>query len=226
MLKHLFFIGCLLLGAFPRTSHAQGAYRFEGTIVDANTQRPLAGEVTVYGTITPDAMSHLFTGRNGGFTVWGETPGPYRFVVSALAYVSQEVPQSAVAGTPTNFTVRLVPQEVGAKMPLNTIRFRQSKAELLPESYPELDRLVAVLNANPALEIELNGHTDNQGDPAKNLLLSEQRVQTVVAFLTRQGIAATRLRSKGFGGTQPIAPNDVETNRAQNRRVELEILKR
>jgi len=215
----------LLLLVAALLGRAQDKYRFDGTIVDANTGRTLSAVVEIFGA-TPEATSRLTTSRNGVFSMFAQTAGPYRFVVSSPAYATQELSLSGTAGTPYVFTVRLVPLEVGSKVPLNSIRFKQSKAELLPESYEELDRLLAVMEANPSLEIQLNGHTDNQGDPAKNQVLSEQRVQTVVAFLTRRGIKPERLRGKGFGGSQPIASNDQEATRRLNRRVEFEILKR
>lgn len=220
-------MGGLLLGVAPLVGHAQGAFRFEGTVIDSTTQRTLAAEIVVYGTVVPGEMSRMQTSRLGVFTMQAETAGPYRFVVEAPAYARREVKLTAPApGTPVNFTVRLRPLGVGALVGLRTIRFKKTKPELLPESYPELLRLVAVLNANPQLEIKLLGHTDNVGDPAKNQILSEQRIQTVMTYLQRAGIAAARLSGQGFGGTKPIAPNDQEATRQLNRRVEFEIVKR
>lgn len=217
----------LLLATGLSAQAQQGSFRFEGTIIDSTTQRTLAAEIVVYGSIVPGEMSRLQTGRLGVFTVMAETAGPYRFVVEAPAYARREVKLTAPApGTPVNFTVRLRPLDVGAVVGLQTIRFKKTKPELLPESYPELLRLVAIMNANPKLEIKLLGHTDNVGDPAKNQTLSEQRVQTVLTYLSRAGISATRLSGQGFGGTKPIASNDQEATRQLNRRVEFEIVKR
>ncbi|MBF9223952.1 OmpA family protein [Hymenobacter ruricola] len=112
---------------------------------------------------------------------------------------------------------------------LNNLFFVRGKAELLPASYPELNRLAQTLAEHPGLEIRLDGHTDNTGDakdPKPNQLLSEQRSQAVKAYLVRQKIAAARLSTRGYGGLRPVAPNDTEANKARNRRVEFVIVKR
>ncbi len=203
---------------------AQGAYGFAGTIRNAKTQRPVVAEVLIYGA-SPDRLGKLQTDRTGTFTMTAETPGPYRFVVAAMGYVPQEVVLSSTAGTPAAFTVQLVPLGVGATVTLNSIRFAQGKAALLPESFAELNRLAALLLANPELEIQVNGHTDNQGDATQNQLLSEHRVRAVQEFLVGKGVAAGQLRGKGFGGAVPIASNDQEPTRRLNRRVEFEIVR-
>jgi outer membrane protein OmpA-like peptidoglycan-associated protein len=108
---------------------------------------------------------------------------------------------------------------------LNNIFFVQSKAEILPESQPELERLLKLLNENATLEIELGGHTDNQGSSAANLKLSEDRALAIVNYLLEHGINKKRLTSKGYGGTKPIASNASVDTRQKNRRVEITIMK-
>lgn len=81
--------------------------------------------------------------------------------------------------------------------------------------------VVKLLQANPALRLAVEGHTDNAGTPAHNQQLSEARAQAVVTALAAQGIATGRLQSAGFGQTKPLADNATEAGRAQNRRVEL-----
>ena len=81
----------------------------------------------------------------------------------------------------------------------------------------------------PGLAIRLDGHTDNTGDdkdPKPNQELSEQRVAAVKAYLVKHGVAESRLSTQGYGGSRPVAPNDTEAHKAQNRRVEFVILKR
>lgn len=107
---------------------------------------------------------------------------------------------------------------------LKAVQFVQSKAELLPDAQPALDQLLTFLRENPAIRIELAGHTDNQGDFDENLALSKQRVEVVKAHLVRNGIAEDRIVSRGYGSTRPIAGNNSEATRRLNRRVELIIL--
>lgn len=105
---------------------------------------------------------------------------------------------------------------------LRNILFDTGKATLRPESAAELALVVEVLKADPALRLEVQGHTDNTGTAAANLTLSQQRAAAVRDYLvTTGGIAAARLTSAGFGDTKPVAPNDTDAGRALNRRVEL-----
>lgn len=100
------------------------------------------------------------------------------------------------------------------------IQFDLGKATLREESYPILDEVTDYMKANAGVKMEVQGHTCNLGTAAFNLKLSDQRANTVRDYLVKNGVAADRLTAKGYGLTQPIAPNDKEENRAKNRRVE------
>jgi OmpA-OmpF porin, OOP family len=120
---------------------------------------------------------------------------------------------------------KLQPIEVGASVNLKSVLFELGTTELLEESYSELNVVVDFLNANPRVEIILEGHTDNRGDRVKNLLLSQQRVDKIKAYLVSKGINGKRIRGKGYGGSRPVATSDSEEARKLNRRVEFRILK-
>lgn len=107
---------------------------------------------------------------------------------------------------------------------LKKLYFVQSEATLLPESLPEIERLVTFLKDNPSDRILLNGHTDNQGDYNLNLQLSRDRAEAVKQMLVENGISITRIETKGYGSTRPVASNANDLTRRLNRRVELEIL--
>ena len=115
--------------------------------------------------------------------------------------------------------------EPGQKVVLKDIFFEFDRAELMPRSFVELHKLLKLLKDNPKLTIEIIGHTDDQGTGEYNIDLSRQRALAVFAFLTKQGIASKRLRVKGAGEMQPIASNETEEGRAQNRRVEFLVLR-
>ncbi|MEO6227813.1 MAG: OmpA family protein [Thermomonas sp.] len=104
---------------------------------------------------------------------------------------------------------------------LDGINFDFSSAKLRAESEPLLKQVAGMLNAHPDWSMTLEGHTDNIGGAAYNKTLSEQRAASVVAYLVAQGLAAERLQSAGFGMDKPVASNDGEAGRAQNRRVEI-----
>lgn len=105
------------------------------------------------------------------------------------------------------------------------ILFEHSSADLLPDSEPVLDRLANLLKDRPEIRIEIHGHTDDTGTPAQNQKLSEARTRSVIVSLISRGISAERLSSKGFGESNPVAPNNTEAGRAQNRRVEIKIIR-
>ena len=116
-----------------------------------------------------------------------------------------------------------LPPVAEKKILLNNVFFVRGKPQLLPGSFPELNRLAQTLAENPTLQVRLDGHTDNVGDdkdPRLNQVLSEQRVATVKAYLVKHGIAVARLSTQGYGGSRPVAPNDTEAHKRQNRRVE------
>ena len=123
------------------------------------------------------------------------------------------------------YTPPLVVAPVGKATQLQALQFVQSEAELLPTAQPALEQLLAFMRDHPTAEIELAGHTDNQGDFDKNLLLSKQRVDVVKDYLVKNGIAATRIATRGFGPTRPIASNNREATRQLNRRVEMTVVK-
>ncbi len=107
---------------------------------------------------------------------------------------------------------------------LDKIFFQPDKYVLLPTSYEELNKLHGFLTENPTVSIQINGHTDITNLPDYNQVLSENRAKAVKTYLIRKGISEKRIKTKGFGETQPVATNETEEGKQQNRRVEFEIL--
>ena len=112
----------------------------------------------------------------------------------------------------------------GSVITLDHVLFHRGTANIISGSEKELDLVVEVMNDNPDIKILLKGHTDNTGDPVKNVQLSEERVKTVKKYIVDQGISPYRVSGKGYGGNQPIASNETEETRKLNRRVEFEVL--
>lgn len=100
------------------------------------------------------------------------------------------------------------------------IRFESGKAELSADSAGLLDRLTETASRCPAANIEIAGHTDADGDAAQNQALSERRAQAVADYLARGGLPANRFSAVGYGSGQPIAGNETEEGKAQNRRID------
>ena len=101
------------------------------------------------------------------------------------------------------------------------ILFDTDSDHLRDESKPTLDSLIAAAKAQPTWSFGIEGHTDNVGGDAHNQALSEKRAASVKAYLVAAGVAAGRLTTQGFGATKPVASNDTELGRSQNRRVEI-----
>jgi len=120
----------------------------------------------------------------------------------------------------------LKPLEVGSKIDLNTIYFRQSTPIIMEHSLPELGYLSEILIDNDNLVISIEGHTDNQGGQKELQFLSEKRAEVIKTYLVRQkGINAKRIQTIGMGSTQAINDNSTEEKRKQNRRVEIKVIK-
>lgn len=100
------------------------------------------------------------------------------------------------------------------------IRFETGQAKIDPDSVGLLDRLVETALRCPAANLEIAGHTDSAGDDAANKTLSEKRAQAVADYLMRAGLPLERLTAVGYGSSQPIASNDTDEGKAQNRRIE------
>ncbi len=121
-------------------------------------------------------------------------------------------------------SVKPVEPPVSEVITLNgNVLFAYNQSELMPEARSELDSLMAKLQNTDVVSVRVVGHTDSQGSDAYNQKLSERRASSVAAYLLSQGLAPNKLTSEGRGESQPVADNDTEEGRAQNRRVELHI---
>lgn len=103
---------------------------------------------------------------------------------------------------------------------LEGVVFASGKAEISPESEAILTKALNTLKAYPGIEITIEGYTDNTGSRSFNMRLSQKRAEAVMQWLIDRGIAPERLTAEGQGPDNPIAPNDTEEGRAQNRRIE------
>lgn len=182
-------------------------------VVDASTYESISASV-ITSSDTLTNVSGLFpVDRLRGFEVEVKSMGflPKRFIIDSTF-------------RPGENTIALSSVAKGNTIQLNHVLFHRGTADLVSGSEDELDLVVEVLNDNPDIKILLKGHTDNTGDPVKNVRLSEARVKTVKEYILSQGISPYRVRGKGFGGNQPTASNASEATRKLNRRVEFEVV--
>jgi outer membrane protein OmpA-like peptidoglycan-associated protein len=120
--------------------------------------------------------------------------------------------------------LKLQPLSKDANLTLKDIYFESNSSTLSESSFPELDRVISLMNDYPSMKIEIAAHTDDVGSGAYNVQLSNFRAKSVVDYIAQNNITIVRLISKGYGEGKPVVSNSTEENRAKNRRVELKIL--
>jgi OmpA-OmpF porin, OOP family len=121
--------------------------------------------------------------------------------------------------------IKVAPIQENITITLNNVFFDFDKAVLKPESFPELDRIVKVMQERTGLQIEISGHTDAVGTEEYNLGLSERRARAVVKYVTDKGIGKDRINTIYLGEAKPIDTNATTEGRRKNRRVEFKIVK-
>jgi outer membrane protein OmpA-like peptidoglycan-associated protein len=131
---------------------------------------------------------------------------------------------TAEVGKPKQLDIEVKPVKKGGAYRIHDINFESNSWDLTEQCMNILTEFGAYLRENNSLKVAIHGHTDNVGNDGENLKLSENRAKAVYSFLTTLNIEASRLSYKGFGETKPLAGNDSEAGRAQNRRTEFVIL--
>ena len=141
---------------------------------------------------------------------WRPTPRP---VVAAVAPAVPADPAEPSAPAPA-------PVQAPEGLVLEGILFETGSATIDPASNPRLDRVVEYMTHMVGVRIRIAGHTDNVGNAQRNRALSQTRAEAVQAYLVAHGVDAARVEAVGYGDTQPVASNDSEAGRQQNRRIE------
>jgi outer membrane protein OmpA-like peptidoglycan-associated protein/tetratricopeptide (TPR) repeat protein len=199
----------------------------KGKVFDKKTNAGLPSAVELSSVKTGNIISKIQTDEDGNYLVTLPVGKDYAFNVTRQGYLFYSDNFSLLDNKiDSAFTVNipLQPIEKGATIVLKNIFFETGKFELQNQSKSELDKLVTLLNDNPNLKIQIDGHTDNVGQEKDNLLLSTNRAKSVVGYLLNKSISPQRLSYKGFGSTKPVADNATENGKALNRRTELSII--
>lgn len=200
----------------------------KGTVYDASTNTPIAAEVELIDLKTNKIQSLLRSDKvNGQYLVVLNEGSHYGLFVSKQGYLFKSHSfdfETIKTFDPLNLDVYLEPIKQGSSITLNNIFFETGKYKLEKKSAAELDKLVFFLNQNFNLKVEISGHTDNVGQKQNNITLSTKRAESVFDYLVENGIDPNRIRYKGYGDSQPVAPNESEETRQLNRRIECKIL--
>ena len=199
----------------------------KGTVTDAATRQPLEATIELVDNASNQVIASFHSNAtSGNYLVSLPSGTNYGIVVRQEGYLFHSENFDLPAGAAYAEVVKDIPLkklEVGVIIVLNNIFFDTGKAILRPESTAELERLQALLAAQPAIRLEMAGHTDNVGKPAANQDLSQRRAQAVVGYLTAHGIAADRLTAAGYGDTRPVTSNATPAGRQLNRRTEFKV---
>lgn len=202
-----------------------------GNVYNAKTKQPLSAEL-IYQTLPDgaDAGNGVSSPVDGSFKIVLPYDKNYSIRASADKFfaISENLNLDSLikAGyKEIHKDLYLAPIEIGQVFRLNNVFFDFDKFNLRPESYVELDRVVKFLNDYPNVEIEMSAHTDSKGSDQYNFTLSDNRARSVMEYILSKGIAASRIISKGYGETMPVATNETDEGRQLNRRVEFKILK-
>jgi outer membrane protein OmpA-like peptidoglycan-associated protein/tetratricopeptide (TPR) repeat protein len=201
----------------------------KGQVFDKKTTKGLPSAVELIDLSGKQLITKVQTDEQGNYLITLPVGKDYAFNVNRRGYLFYSDNYSLSVASPDSIyqkNIPLQPIEVNASIVLRNIFFDVNKFVLNPQSQVELDKLVQLLAENPTVRIQISGHTDNTGKPADNLLLSNNRAKAVINYLVQKGIAAQRLTAKGFGETQPMAPNTTEEGKAQNRRTEAKVISR
>ncbi len=198
-----------------------------GRTLNAKTKEPLSADILFEDLVANKEVGEAISDpKTGAFRVTLSKGKNYGIRAAAKGFIS--VNENVELMSINQYTeiekdLFLVPIEVGETIQLNNVFFEQGRPVLKSQSFPELDRLVEIMQENPSIEIELAGHTDNVGNKDALMKLSQDRVQAVKTYLEKKGIRKDRIDGTGYGATQPLAPNNTEANRQRNRRVEVRI---
>lgn len=205
-----------------------------GLIVDCGTKAPLKGATVSIRNASNAELFSLVTGDDGTYSFTIDEYQQLKAIASAADYQSGELkfnrPANAEDITMRNADLCLEPIVIEKPIVVNNIYYDFNKADLREDSYPELDKLVTMFEANPNIKVEISAHTDSKGTDAYNMRLSDARAKSVVDYLVKKGVPAERLISKGYGASQPIEPNvnddgsDNPEGRQMNRRTEFKVV--
>lgn len=200
----------------------------KGVVLDAATLKPIKAKIELIDNSKNEVVAVFESNKSSGkYLITLPSGKNYGISVSAEGYLFHsenfDIPATAVY---REVEKRILLQRpiIGSEIKLNNIFFETAKSDLGKESIFELTKLYQLLLDYPSIQIEISGHTDNIGTEEFNVDLSTKRAKAVVDFLVSKGISSNRLIFKGYGFSRPIATNDTEDGRKQNRRSEIKIL--
>jgi outer membrane protein OmpA-like peptidoglycan-associated protein len=204
----------------------------EGKVINAATREPIAARIT-YQSLPYGNRIGVINNSSYSFPMFDNEK--YTIIVEAQGFAQAKYMLDPAQANGEKKVIKDIElsngteakpatHNVGHVMRLNNLIFEVGNAKIDPESYPELDILVNMMQENPTMVIQLEGHTDYVGIASDNLKLSQRRVESVKSYMITKGVAKNRLKTKAFGGAQPLSRDNTPEAHRLNRRVEVRIL--
>ena len=235
MKQFIFLIFLLCLYSTARSQESDTLIYAQGNIISATTKEAVVSKIS-YKSLPYGSKAGFLSGSTFKFPLFDNekyeltvvAPGyaPSKYMLDpAEANSERKVIKDIELGLPVS-AVKVAEEThtVGKIMRLDNLIFNAGTSKIESSSFEELDHVLKMLKDNPKMIIQLEGHTDFQGSPTANMKLSQDRVDAVKNYLTSKGASKSSIKTKAFGGTQPISRENTEEAHKLNRRVELRVL--
>lgn len=204
----------------------------EGRVINAQTKELISARITYQslpygnriGVINNSTYSFpIFDGEKYSIIVEASGYAPVKYLLDPVEANAERrvVKDIELSNSEPNPEPK---HPVGEVLRLNNLIFEVGKSKIASESFTELDVLAEMMQQNPNMIIQLEGHTDYLGNAKENLRLSQERVMSVRNYLTDKGLSRNRIKTKAFGGIQPLSRDNTPEAHRMNRRVEVRIL--
>jgi OmpA-OmpF porin, OOP family len=197
------------------------------TIVSGRVKEVASGKGVkariVYKSMPTGSITGSFNDSTFQFSVFGSSK--YQIIATAENYIPKAIiidPALSVGKGAISKDLILTPR--GETIRLEHLIFEVGKSTIDPTSFDELNDIAVLLIENPAMVVQLEGHTDNMGNASANMKLSQERVDAVKKYLVSKKVGKNQVKTKAFGGTQPVAKGKTSEEREKNRRVEMRVL--
>jgi hypothetical protein len=208
----------------PMEAHPLAVTRVEGALLDSLTNKPLGGIISIIDLDNGVEVASKYVRQDGTFDFDLIDNNKYRMIIQSPDFFTIEKDINLQQDT----IIKIMTSALDYNLPLifKNIEFDEGKAELKDDMKGVLDRIILFLADHPTFKLEINGHTDNNGNPELNRELSQKRADSIRDYLLDQGhFLPNRIESQGFGSDQPLKEELSEEDRRINRRVEFQLVK-
>ncbi|WP_255081029.1 OmpA family protein [Lacihabitans sp. CCS-44] len=214
-----------------KLSHNDPRFTLVGNTIDKSNNKPVGNTIVTVSNNTQSSTAFVTSRESDGeFRSQLESGSDFVIVGKKASYISN-IENLSTKGLNRSATLYVKLQlgieeaKEGKTIVLNKIFFATAKSELNTATSQDLQKLIQFMVDNPETKLEIQGHTDNVGNLASNIKLSQNRANSVVNYLNSNGIDKNRLIAVGYGPNKPIATNATPEGKAQNRRVEMKVIK-